>query len=68
MRFPRVGQRVWAEGLSGTFTVLRVDEGRKVAELELADGSRFVQNGVALNTIHPLGEDASRAARMQGTT
>jgi hypothetical protein len=38
MDHPRIGQRVWADRVTGTFTVIRVDREKGVADLELAAG------------------------------
>jgi hypothetical protein len=43
MKRPRVGQRVWAEGFDGTFTVVKICAPLGVADLELTSGMKKIQ-------------------------
>ena len=60
MENPRIGQRVWAEGLQGTFAIVRIDEDRGVVDLELTTDTHFLKKNIALDTIHELGREFSR--------
>jgi hypothetical protein len=63
MKSPRVGQRVWAEGLNGTFAVVRINDAQGVADLELTTGTHRIEKHIPFNAIHPLGGgDVSQAA------
>lgn len=64
MERPRVGQWVWAEGLRGTFTVVRVDEDRGQADLEITSGTHFIEQHVPFSKIHPVGEDLTSKQRL----
>ena len=62
MMTPHVGQRVWADGLTGTFTVVRMDTERGVADLQLMGGPEQVHARTPLSTLHPVGEDTTQSA------
>jgi hypothetical protein len=57
MRNPRIGQRVWADGLTGTFTVVRINTYQGTADLELTTGTQKIEMHVPLSAIHPVGDD-----------
>jgi hypothetical protein len=58
---PHVGQRVWADGLTGTFTVLLVDNDRGVADLQLTTDAEQSHAIISLSTLHPVGEDTTQS-------
>ncbi len=64
MRLPRVGQRVWTDVISGTFTVVKVNAQQGVADIELTTGVQSVHMHVPFSTMHPVGEDVSQAERI----
>jgi hypothetical protein len=63
MRKLRIGQRVWAEDLDGTFTVVRIDAIQSVADLELMTDTHKIEKHVPFDAIHPLGEGVIQAPR-----
>jgi hypothetical protein len=62
MKRPRVGQRVWADGFAGTFTVVKVYAHLRVADLELTSGMKKIQVHLPFSAIHTVGDylDESR--------
>jgi hypothetical protein len=60
VRKPRIGQRVWADGLTGTFTVVRVNTYQGTADLELTIGTKKVETHIPFSDIHPVGDDWRR--------
>lgn len=56
MNRPHVGQRVWVDGFTGTFTVVKVYAPLGVADLELATETQKTQVHIAYSAIHPLGD------------
>ena len=62
MKLPRVGQHVRADGMNGTFTVVRVNPIQGVADLELTTGTQKIELHIPFNAIHPIREDVSQAA------
>jgi len=60
MKNPRVGQRVSVDGLTGRFTVVRVNTYQDVAYLELTTGTRKTELHIPFSAIHPVGEDYRR--------
>lgn len=63
MKLPHMGQRVWADGLIGTFTVVRLDEDHGVANLELTTDTRVIEQHIPFDTIHPLGDGENSERR-----
>ena len=63
MKNPHVGQRVWAEKLSGTFVILSIDEDRVTADIQSTNGSDLIERKVSLRQLHALGGDASPTSR-----
>jgi hypothetical protein len=63
MKNPHVGQRVWAEKLSGTFVILAIDEDHITADIQSANSSDLVEKNVPLRMLHALGGDASPTSR-----
>jgi len=59
---PRKGNKVFADGHKGTFTVIRVDKGRGVADLELTTGTHKIEKNIPFNALHPADEDVNQAA------
>ena len=59
---PKIGQLVFASGQNGRFKVVRIDEKKGVADLELTTGTRRVERNIPLNAILPDREDANQAA------
>jgi len=57
-----VGQRIRVQGLSGTFTVVRVYALHGTADLELADGFTKSQMHLPIRLMRPVGEDVDQAA------
>jgi hypothetical protein len=62
MKTPQVGQRVWADGLKGTFIVVAVHPTQSLADLQLTDGTQATEKHVPFGMIHGLGEDFSQGA------
>jgi hypothetical protein len=62
MRNPRIGQRVWADGLTGTFTVVRVNTYQGTADLELTTGTKKIEVHIPFSAIHPVGDDRRMGA------
>jgi hypothetical protein len=60
MKNPCVGQRVRVDGLTGTFTVVRVNTYQDVADLELTTGTRKIEMHIPFSAINPAGEDYRR--------
>jgi hypothetical protein len=60
MDHPRIGQRVWADRLTGTFTFIRTDreQGVAVADLELAAGQIYAR--IPFSALHAVGEDLTQ--------
>jgi hypothetical protein len=63
MRNPQVGQQVWAETLTGTFTVVSVHLDKSLADLQSTDGKTVVEKYVPFGLIHALGGDHSPTSR-----
>jgi hypothetical protein len=63
MKNPRVGQRVWAENLTGTFTVMAVDTGHSLADLQSTDAGNTREMRVALSLVHAVGGDHSPVSK-----
>jgi hypothetical protein len=59
---PQVGQRVWADGLTGTYRIVALHTTRSLADLQLAGGLQTIEKHVPFGMIHALGEDFSQAA------
>jgi hypothetical protein len=66
MQSPQVGQRVWADGLSGTYTVIAVHPETGLVDLQLTDATQAIEKGVPVGLIHMLGEDFSQGAARIG--
>jgi hypothetical protein len=58
MKGLRVGQKVWVEGFTGTFTVVKVYATLRVADLELATETQKTRLHLPFGVIHQLGEYA----------
>jgi hypothetical protein len=56
---PHVGQRVWADGLKGTFTVILIDLERGAADLQLTTDTEQIHARIPLSQVHPVGEDTT---------
>jgi hypothetical protein len=54
MEFPRIGQLVTADGLSGAFFIVRVDESQGIVNLELKTAPYFIKWNIPLSAIHLL--------------
>lgn len=54
-RIPTKGERVWADGLNGEFTVLKVDVQRSVADLMLMTGTHKIEKGIPFGAIQSAG-------------
>jgi hypothetical protein len=61
-RAPRIGERVFADGLNGEFTVITVDEKQGVVDLELTTGTHFIEKHIPFGAIHRVREDVNQAA------
>ena len=53
MKNPHLGQRVRADGLTGTFTVVRICEYQGTADLELTTSAQKIKMHIPLTAIHP---------------
>ena len=62
MRNPRLGQRVWADGLDGTFTVVKTNSFQGIADIESTDGTGKIRMHLPFSAIHPVGENLIQAA------
>jgi hypothetical protein len=58
-----VGQNVWAETLTGTFTIVAVHLDKSLADLQSTDGTDAIQRDVPFGLIHALGGDHSQTSR-----
>ncbi|MGA7350968.1 MAG: hypothetical protein WBX06_07425 [Acidobacteriaceae bacterium] len=56
-----MGQRVWAEKLTGTFVIVSVDD-QGFADIQAMEGSR-IERRVPLGQLHALGGDSSPTSR-----
>jgi len=63
MKNPQVGQRVWGEKLTGTFTVVAVHTDQGLADLQSADGRDTLEKRVPFRLIHAVGGDHSPISR-----
>lgn len=63
MENPQVGQRVWAEKLTGTFTVVAVDGDQRLAELQSTEVNNTRELAVRFLLIHAVGGDHSPISR-----
>lgn len=63
MRTPQIGQLVWAQTLSGTYTVIAVDREQSLADLQSADEQHTVEKHVPFGQIRPIGGDARTNSR-----
>ncbi|HEX4285581.1 MAG TPA: hypothetical protein VHZ28_10855 [Terracidiphilus sp.] len=61
MENPHLGQRVWAEGLQGTFSVVRIDDRNDVVDLELITDPKTIEKNIPMQNIHALGAEFSKA-------
>lgn len=61
-RVPKIGDKVFASGHNGLFSVIRVDAQNGVADLELTSGTHQVQKNIPLNAIKLDREDVNQAA------
>jgi hypothetical protein len=61
MKNPHLGQRVWADGLTGTFTVVRINTYQGTADLELTTGTHKIEN-IPFTAIRPVGYDRRTGA------
>jgi hypothetical protein len=59
MTKPHIGQRVWADGMTGTFTVVRIYEYQGTADLELTTGTKKTELHIPFAAIHPDRRGAS---------
>jgi hypothetical protein len=62
MKNPHVGQRVWAEKLTGTFVIVSVDD-QGFADIQDTEGSNVIERRVPLGLLHALGGDSSPTSR-----
>ena len=62
MKNPHVGQRVWAEKLTGTFVIVSVDD-QGFADIQDTEGSNDIERRVPLGLLHALGGDSSPTSR-----
>jgi hypothetical protein len=62
MKNPHLGQRVCADGLTGTFTVVRINTYQGTADLELTTGTHKVEMHIPFTAIHPVGYDRGTGA------
>lgn len=62
MKNPQVGQRVWADGLQGTYVIVAVHGDLGLADLQLTTDTGATQKQVPFGMIHALGEDFSQGA------
>jgi hypothetical protein len=63
MKNPHVGQRVWAEKLTGTFVIVAVDEDYGFADIQSMNDVSAIQKHVPISLIHALGGDSSPTSR-----
>ncbi len=63
MKNPHVGQRVWAEKLTGTFVIVALYKEDGLADIQSTNGMDPVEKHVPLGLIHALGGDASPTSR-----
>ncbi len=63
MKNPHVGQRVWAEKLTGTFVIMAIDEDSITADIQSTNGLDTIERNVPLGLLHALGGDASPTSR-----
>jgi hypothetical protein len=61
MRNPHLGQKVRADGVDGTFIVVKTNTSQGLADLESTDGTRKIRMHLPFSAIHPLGEGLIRA-------
>jgi hypothetical protein len=47
MKNPHVGQRVWAEKLTGTFVILAIDDDHVTADIQSTNSPEFIERRVA---------------------
>jgi hypothetical protein len=62
MKHPSIGQRVTVVGRHGLFVVVRVDETKGLADLELTTGTHFIEKAIAFSAIREFKEDANQSA------
>lgn len=65
MEIPKIGQVVTADGLSGKFFIVRVDESQGIVDLELRTAPYFMKKNIPLSAIH-LADEQSESKRKQG--
>lgn len=58
MNDPHIGQRVWATGLKGTFTVIVLDRDGRTVDLEAIDTHK-TEHGISFDRLNPVGGDLS---------
>lgn len=61
MRNPHLGQKVLADGLDGTFTVVKTNTFQGVADIESMDGTGRIERRIPFNAIRPVGKDLTKA-------
>ena len=66
VRNPNIGQRVWVDGLTGTFTVVRINAYQGTANLELTTGK--VEMHIPFSAIHPVGDDRRTGASSENAS
>lgn len=63
MKNPHVGQRVWAEKLTGTFVIVAVDQDQGLADIQATNGTEAIEKHIPLGLLHALGGDSSPTSR-----
>jgi hypothetical protein len=61
MELPRIGQLVTADGLSGEFFIVRVDESHGTVNLQLKTAPHFIKWNIPLSAIHLLDVQSENA-------
>lgn len=65
LRDPRLGQRVWVNGLTGTFVIVAVHRDERTVDLAAID-TLEVQNHISFDIINPLGPTSGTQGSAKG--
>jgi hypothetical protein len=60
MEIPKIGDVVTADGLSGKFVIVRVDENQGTVDLELRTAPYFIKKNITLSAIHLTDEQRGK--------
>ena len=64
MEIPKIGQVVTADGLSGEFCIVRVDESQGIVDLELRTAPYFTKKNILLSAIHLMDERSENKGKV----